>query len=248
MTKQAKSKSGNSPVHIRAMEARDMKELIKLNAKAFPLMTEENVVWSERQLSNHMRIFPEGQLVAEIDGRLVGGAASLIVHLGTDPYRPHTYAGITDGGYFHNHDPRGDTLYGADVYVDPDCQGKGIGALLYEARRELCRRLTDRRLENAQFGPSGVEDRYIFMPGADVEVIGVEGGRDDLSRNTEECVVFQVTYPAPERALRDEQGQPIRSLKTRVWVSREGFVLKAGVLGDAEVDPASFQYDWHAST
>ena len=117
-----------------------------------------------------------------------------------------------------------------------------------ESRRELCRRLTDRRLENAQFGPSGVEDRYIFMPGADVEVIGVEGGRDDLSRNTEECVVFQVTYPAPERALRDEQGQPIRSLKTRVWVSREGFVLKAGVLGDAEVDPASFQYDWHAST
>ena len=146
MTKQAKSKSGNSPVHIRAMEARDMKELIKLNAKAFPLMTEENVVWSERQLSNHMRIFPEGQLVAEIDGRLVGGAASLIVHLGTDPYRPHTYAGITDGGYFHNHDPRGDTLYGADVYVDPDCQGKGIGALLYEARRELCRRLNLRRI------------------------------------------------------------------------------------------------------
>ena len=54
--------------------------------------------------------------------------------------------GITDGGYFHNHDPGGDTLYGADVYVDPDCQGKGVGGALYEARRRLCKQLNLRRI------------------------------------------------------------------------------------------------------
>lgn len=113
-----------------------------------------------------------------------------------------------------------------------------------EARRELCRQLTERRLESAQYGASGIEDRYVFMPGADVEVIAVEGGREDLSRDTEESVVFRVTYPAPERALRDEHGLPVRSLEARVWVSREGLVLKAGVLGDAEVDPDSFRYEW----
>ncbi len=128
------------------MDAEDIETLIALNKKAFPLMAEENVVWSERQLLNHLRLFPEGQLVAHREGVIVGAAASLIVQFGADPYRAHTYAGITDGGYFHNHNPQGDTLYGADVYVDPDCQGCGIGAALYEARRALCKRLNLRRI------------------------------------------------------------------------------------------------------
>jgi predicted amidohydrolase/GNAT superfamily N-acetyltransferase len=133
-------------IYIRQIENEDIPHLIELNKKAFPLMAEENVVWSERQLQNHLRLFPQGQLVAEIDGVIVGATASLIVSIGRDPYRAHTYAGITDGGYFHNHDSSGDTLYGADVYVDPDCQGRGIGAALYEARRRLCQSLNLQRI------------------------------------------------------------------------------------------------------
>lgn len=133
-------------VHIRQVEHDDIPHLIDLNNRAFPLMAEENVVWSKRQLSNHLKLFPAGQLVAIVDGKIVGAVASLIIPGGRDPYRPHTYAGITDGGYFHNHDPAGDTLYGADVYVDPDWQGKGIGTALYEARRRLCKHLNLRRI------------------------------------------------------------------------------------------------------
>lgn len=133
-------------VIIRPMEVGDIAAVIAVNNRAFPLMDEENVVWSERQLRNHLRLFPAGQMVAVLDGAIVGGVASLMVRTDTDPYRPHTYAGITDGGYFHNHDRSGDTLYGADVYVDPDHQGKGIGAALYEARRQLCKRLNLRRI------------------------------------------------------------------------------------------------------
>lgn len=40
----------------------------------------------------------------------------------------------------------GDTLYGADVYVDPECRGAGIGGYLYEERRKLCKRLNLRRI------------------------------------------------------------------------------------------------------
>jgi predicted amidohydrolase/GNAT superfamily N-acetyltransferase len=136
---------GNA-VTIRGAEPEDIPLLIELNRKAFPTMAEENVVWSERQLRNHLKVFPAGQLVALVDDQPVGAAASLIVPNGRDPYRAHTYAGITDGGYFHNHDPNGDTLYGADVYVDPDYQGCGVGAALYEARRRLCRNLNLRRI------------------------------------------------------------------------------------------------------
>lgn len=131
---------------IRRAEEDDFAEMIALNSKAFPLLGEENVVWSIRQLTNHLKLFPAGQLVALLDGRIVGAVASLIIPTERDPYRPHTYAGITDGGYFHNHDPTGDTLYGADVYVDPYLQGQGIGAVLYEARRVLCKRLNLRRI------------------------------------------------------------------------------------------------------
>jgi predicted amidohydrolase/GNAT superfamily N-acetyltransferase len=136
----------SAQVLVRTAEPEDIEHLIELNKKAFPTMAEENVVWSARQLNNHLKVFPDGQLVAVVDGQIVGAAASLIIPNSRDPYRAHTYAGITDGGYFHNHDQSGDTLYGADVYVDPDHQGGGIGAALYEARRRLCKALNLRRI------------------------------------------------------------------------------------------------------
>jgi len=131
---------------LRLAQLTDIPQLIALNKLCFPSMVENNVVWNKGHLRSHQRIFPEGQIVVEHQGEVVGAVASLIVHLGLDPYRAHTYAGITDGGYFHNHDPQGDTLYGADVYVHPDWRGAGIGHQLYEARRKLCQNYNLRRI------------------------------------------------------------------------------------------------------
>lgn len=144
MSTEPQSETGD--VRLRRARPDDVPHLVALNARCFPSMAEEEILWSEAQLLNHQRVFPEGQIVAVRDGRVVGAVASLIVNLGNDDYRPHTYAGITDGGFFHNHDPGGDSLYGADVYVDPDARGNGIGHQLYEARRQLCQRLNLRRI------------------------------------------------------------------------------------------------------
>lgn len=133
-------------VTLRPAEISDIDTLVALNMRCFPAMAEENVVWTRGHLLSHQRLFADGQIVAELEGELVGAVASLIVDLGDNAYRQHTYAGITDGGFFHNHDAQGDTLYGADVYVDPELRGAGIGRLLYEARRELCRRLNLKRI------------------------------------------------------------------------------------------------------
>lgn len=138
--------TAQGPATLRSIEDSDLQALIQLNKQCFPAMAEQNVVWNRAQLRNHLRLFPEGQMLIELGGRIVGASASLIVHMGIDPFRSHTYAGITDGGFFHNHDPQGDTLYGADVYVHPDCRGLGIGHELYRARRELCQRLNLRRI------------------------------------------------------------------------------------------------------
>jgi predicted amidohydrolase/GNAT superfamily N-acetyltransferase len=135
-----------SAITLREAHRADIPALIELNKIAYPVLAAENVVWGERHLLSHQRIFPQGQIVAEIDGHIVGAAASLIVDLGPDPLRNHTWSGITDSGYFTNHNPAADTLYGADVCVHPDYRGRQIGAALYEGRRQLCRRLNKRRI------------------------------------------------------------------------------------------------------
>jgi predicted amidohydrolase/GNAT superfamily N-acetyltransferase len=131
---------------VREATRADVSTLVKLNELVYPAVATEDVVWGERHLVSHQRIFPQGQLVAELDGEVVGAVATLIVDLGPDPLRHHTWPGITDSGYFTNHDPEADTLYGADVYVHPKARGLGVGAALYEARRALCRRLNKRRI------------------------------------------------------------------------------------------------------
>ncbi len=131
---------------LRRVGLADLDELIALNKLCFPTQAEEPIVWNRLQLQNHLRLFPEGQILVEIDGRIAGAVSSLVVDMGTHPHRPHTYAGITDGGFFHNHDPRADTLYGADVYVHPGLRGGGVAHALYEARRALCRSLGLRRI------------------------------------------------------------------------------------------------------
>ena len=133
-------------VKVRRANAKDIPTLVELNRAAYPVLANENVVWGEAHLRSHQQIFPEGQMLAEVDGRIVGAISTLIVNLGSDPLRNHTWAGITDSGYFSSHDPAGDTLYGADIYVHPDARGLGVGAALYEARRQLCRKLNLRRI------------------------------------------------------------------------------------------------------
>jgi GNAT superfamily N-acetyltransferase len=140
------AKSRLTEIRVREAHRGDVPRLVELNRVAYPVLADENVVWGDRHLLSHQRVFPQGQLVAELDGRVVGAVATLIADLGPDPLRTHTWAGITDSGYFTNHDPEADTLYGADVYVDPEARGLGVGAALYEARRQLCKRLNRRRI------------------------------------------------------------------------------------------------------
>src|SRR5688500_11239808 len=75
---------------LRLAAVADIDGLIQLNKRCFPTPEEESVVWNRAQLRNHLRVFPDGQLVVELDGQVVGAIASLIVNLGTDPYRAHT--------------------------------------------------------------------------------------------------------------------------------------------------------------
>ena len=115
--------------------------MIDLQRRVYPSIP----AWSERKLREQLRVFPQGQFVAHARGRIVGYAGSLVV-LWDDWADEHTWKEITGAGTFDNHNPAGRTLYGAEVFVAPELRGSGVGHLLYEARRKLCRALNLKRI------------------------------------------------------------------------------------------------------
>jgi GNAT superfamily N-acetyltransferase len=134
-----------SRVHVRTTERGDIPGIIEVCSRVYP----NNLPYGRDQLENHLEVFGEGQLSAieteDGEERVVGMAASLVV-LWEDYDFELAWREFTAAGYFTNHDPRGRTLYGAEVMVDPRTQGRGVGSLLYEARDELLRRLGLKRI------------------------------------------------------------------------------------------------------
>lgn len=64
-------------IRVRPATTDDIDAMIRLNRLCFPSTLEENIVWNVGQLNHHLKLFPEGQFVAELDGQIVGGASSL---------------------------------------------------------------------------------------------------------------------------------------------------------------------------
>lgn len=128
-------------VIIRNTTPDDFEQVQELHRKVYPADEE----WTIEELESHIKVFPEGQFVAELDGKIVGTSSSFIILW--DEYGPdHDWVEVTGDGMFETHNPEGRTLYGAEVCVDPGIRRKGIGSKLYKARRELCRRFNLKRI------------------------------------------------------------------------------------------------------
>jgi len=103
------------------------------------------IPWSKEQIDSQLRLFPEGQIVLTSDHRVIGSSSSLIVSF--DHYDAWSdWKAITDHGMIRNHDPKGDTLYGMEIMIDPEFQGLKLSRRLYDARKELARELNLRRI------------------------------------------------------------------------------------------------------
>jgi predicted amidohydrolase/GNAT superfamily N-acetyltransferase len=125
-------------VELRNLRIEDYKELKKSMMEAYSEL--ENAYWKEHHINKLLTIFPEGQLVILVDGKVVGSALSLIVNEDT-ANRNHNYADITGNYTFSTHDPLGDVLYGIDVFIHPKYRGLRLGRRLYDTRKELCEQL-----------------------------------------------------------------------------------------------------------
>jgi ribosomal protein S18 acetylase RimI-like enzyme len=128
-------------IAVRHTQAADVPRLIELQRRTYATIAP----WSEEKFASQLEIFPQGQVVAELDGRLVGAASSLIVLWDEWPVE-HSWQEITGAGTFDTHDAHGRTLYGAEVFVDRTLRGMGVGRELYRARRRLCRAMNLKRI------------------------------------------------------------------------------------------------------
>jgi ribosomal protein S18 acetylase RimI-like enzyme len=133
-------------VRVRNTTKTDIPKIVDLQKESFPFLAKYGNIWHEEELSSHLSVFPEGQLVAvEPDGTVVGSASTLVVTLNPD-YADHAWKDITADGMFTNHNPNGDSLYGADISTHPKYRHEGIGSMLYDARKQLNIKLNLRRM------------------------------------------------------------------------------------------------------
>ncbi|QLH10016.1 histone acetyltransferase [Candidatus Nitrosotenuis sp. DW1] len=114
----------------------DIPGVIELQKAAFPYMAAEGVIWKPEHLESHISVFPEGQFCAEYQDTIIGSCSSLIIIM-TPEYKDHTWKEACGDSFFKNHDPKGDTLYAADVSTHPDYRRLGVASRLYEARKSL---------------------------------------------------------------------------------------------------------------
>lgn len=122
--------------NIRPVHARDLEQLQR---ECFPTLS-ENELMTEAHFLNHCELFPQGNFVAIVDGRIVGLGSGFLIDFDFDDAQ-HTFQDIIDEGYYTHHDDDGDWYYGGDISVHPDFRRRGIGSKLYEARKNIVRTL-----------------------------------------------------------------------------------------------------------
>jgi predicted amidohydrolase/GNAT superfamily N-acetyltransferase len=125
-------------IELQYLKVEDFEELKTATLEAYSGVMD--AYWKKHHLESLTSIFPEGQVVIRIDGKLAGCALSLIVDFDSIDDN-HTYADIIEGEKFKNHDPDGDVLYGIDVFIKPEFRGLRLGRRLYDYRKELCETL-----------------------------------------------------------------------------------------------------------
>lgn len=104
--------------------------------------------WEKEHIRTLIKKFPEGQVAIKIDNELVGCALAIIVDYSKSDVK-HTYKQITGNYTFDTHNPKGNVLYGIDVFIRPKFRGMRLARRLYDYRKELCERMN---LKSIVFG------------------------------------------------------------------------------------------------
>ncbi|MNF26312.1 Acetyltransferase (GNAT) family protein [compost metagenome] len=128
----------NDAFVVRNATAEDAVRMEYVQLQCFPTLHESELM-NKNHFANHIKIFPEGQLVVEKDGLVIGSASTLRCDF---PEQEHTFLASCDNLWITNaHKANGDWMYGFDMGVLPEYRGLGLSKEMYKARHEVCRAL-----------------------------------------------------------------------------------------------------------
>jgi GNAT superfamily N-acetyltransferase len=115
-------------------------QLEAVQRASFPHLSEEEIITAAHYRAQ-IKVFPEGQFaVVDEAGKVVASSTDMRCKMDFDHYQ-HRFIEQVGHNWLTTHDPEGDWLYGADIGVHPQYRGHGLSKLLYDARKDLCRRL-----------------------------------------------------------------------------------------------------------
>ena len=147
-------------IQVRPLQIEDYGQLAQSFRRVYS--DGSDVFWTHEQIETLLRIFPEGQVVTVADDKIIGCALSIIVDY--DLVKgDHTYAKVTGNETFSTHNPKGNILYGIEVFIHPDYRGLRLARRMYEYRKELCEKLNlpvPNTVENAVAYLEGVKAAY----------------------------------------------------------------------------------------
>ncbi|MEY3142111.1 MAG: hypothetical protein RLY21_604 [Planctomycetota bacterium] len=123
---------------VRLLREEDGPAVAAICARVYP--TERP--YTREELEEHRKVFPEGQFVVEhlASGSVAGAHFTLRISM-SHFHIDDSWDTLTANGSFADHEPDGHTMYGADLFVDPNHQHHGLGRALTIAARDLTVRL-----------------------------------------------------------------------------------------------------------
>lgn len=115
-----------------------------------------------------------------------------------------------------------------------DAENEAMAAMVAEAS------LADR--SRAVLLEEGIEDQYIFVPRAQIEIAGADAGRAGLEKPVAGRVWLRVTFTDPASAPKSMEGRAVRRLTAGLNISQDQRILKSEIVGNLEIDRFSIAY------
>lgn len=123
---------------IRNATPDDAIQMDYVQSQCYPTLHQSEIL-TKAHFLNHIKIFPEGQLVVEKEGKIVGAASTFRCNF---PEHSRTFLEETDDLWITNVQvPDGDWMYGIDMGILPEYRGLGLSTELYNTRNEICKKL-----------------------------------------------------------------------------------------------------------
>jgi GNAT superfamily N-acetyltransferase len=176
-----------SPPYFDALE--------ELQRIVYPTLGSQELMTSRHFAGQYAR-FAEGQIVALCDNKVVGQGSGFFINFDFE-HPNHTFREICDGFLVTHHDPNGAYYYGADISVHPAYRGRGIGRLIYDARKEVVRRHNRRGIVAGGLIPGYAAYKHELTPQEYVDRV-LSGALQDSTLSFQVRMGFQVRGLIPD--------------------------------------------------